>query len=251
MTIAQLAKVAYPNSERPSVISRRNLKGEVVSEIRYPPGYQMTRRILQTLASTKDSRGQRKKAQVKCSPSPYHGYPDLWMLPTTNRLRFGLYEHEIICADVYVSYRACECWCEPNGANLQALKLEPDRHMIWSGLHIFWEIDRGTESPKIIKDKMEKYIRYKEEIGKFFYVVFVVQDYSKHPDLKLLKGDQERREAQKKMQYKRAMEIDSAAAQMKAGNQFLYTSQEWIVNKPFSQILCSPLEVAFSINELK
>lgn len=172
------------------------------------------------------------------------------MLPDTHRMKFDLYQHEIICADVCTAYWGkFERWTEPVSDQLSSLKLEPDRYMKLEGLNIFLEIDRGSENPGVIWDKMQKYRAYSQLLRQPFHVVFVIQDYSKHLDLKTLVAD-EREAARISKQRKRTDLIGKLTEEAECGNMFLYTCQDWIMKYPLQAILASPMGQPFSFQTL-
>ena len=172
------------------------------------------------------------------------------MLPTTSRLKFDLYQHEIICADVCSAYWGkFDYWSEPYNDTLAGLKLEPDRGMGIGGLDIFWEIDRGTEAPRILWEKMVKYRQYSQIVRKPFHVVFVIQDYAKDIEVKLYKGT-DREAARIDKQKKRIREIERLSIEARCGNLFLFTCQDWIIKYPQNTVLASPTGATYSFETL-
>lgn len=174
------------------------------------------------------------------------------MLTTTDKMKFDLYQHEIICADVCTAYWGkFEHWSEPMSPDLVSLKLEPDRGMRLYGVDHFLEIDRGTEIPRILWDKMTKYRRYSQMLRRPFHVTFVVQDYSKDIELKLIRDRGEREGARIEKQKKRTNVIRQLSLEAECGNMFLYTCQDWMMRYPDEVILGSPTGQTFSFQSLK
>jgi len=224
--------------EKPLVISRKNTE----IEHEYPPGYQSCLRLLKSMCATEDKTGKRIKPLLKRHAAKYHGYGDLFMLPKTYKMKFELYEHEVICADVYAAlYSKHSGWCEPVGENLKSLKLEPDRFMKFGRTNIFLEIDRGSEGSSIIKQKLENYIRYETLTQRHFNVVFVLQNYAKDRDILKLKDPAARKEGRLRLQKKRGEQIAGIAEEFRRGNQFLFTVCDWVIKYPDEPILASPL----------
>lgn len=173
------------------------------------------------------------------------------MLTTTDKMKFDLYQHEIICADVCTAYWGkFEHWSEPMSPELVSLKLEPDRYMHIYGVDHFLEIDRGTEISRVLRDKMTKYRTYSRMLRKPFHVTFVVQDYAKDIELKLIRDPAEKEVARVEKQKKRTNVIRQLALEAECGNMFLYTCQDWIMKHTDNTILGSPTGQVFSFQTI-
>ncbi len=172
------------------------------------------------------------------------------MLSTTDRMKFDLYQHEIICADVCSAYWGkFEHWSEPSSPELASLKLEPDRTMTLYGVEYFFEIDRGSEPSRVLWDKMMKYKAYSQILRRPFHVIFVIQDYAKDFNLKHV-PKVEREVARLDKQKKRMAQIEGLAIEAACGNLFLFTCQDWILKYPNDVILGSPMGQTFSFGSL-
>ena len=173
------------------------------------------------------------------------------MLPDTDRLKFDLYQHEIICADVFTAYLGkFSHWGVPTSETLTRLQLKPDRYMKLYDVELFLEIDRGTESAGILAGKMDKYRQYSQILRRRFHVVFVVQDYRKDVELKAIKDSAQREAGRFEKQRKRGELIRELAMEARCGNLFLFTCQDWIMRHPEEPILGNPLGSALSFEML-
>ena len=249
MTAQQLARIAYPHAQNPLTIYKY---GSDAKTYQYPPGYQQTLRILRDLASSKDRRGKRKKPELKRHPSPYKEYPDLWMLPDTDRLKFDLYQHEIMCADIFTAYWGkFTHWGVPRSDTLERLQLKPDRYLRFGEAEFFLEADRGSEGASILRRKIEAYRQYSQVLKRPFNVVFIVQDYSKDFEVKFIKDQGERETKRLEKQKKRGEVIKDLIQEARLGEMCLFTCVDWMTNHPEDTILASPLGAVYSFQDIE
>ena len=173
------------------------------------------------------------------------------MLPDTDRLKFDLYQHEIICADVFTAYLGeFSHWGVPASETLTRLQLKPDRYMRLYDVELFLEIDRGTEGPGILAGKIDKYRQYSQILRRRFHVLFVLQDYRKDVELKAIKDAGEREAGRFEKQRKRGELIKELAIEARCGNLFLFTCQDWILNHPQETIIGNPFGQPISFKML-
>lgn len=99
--------------------------------------------------------------------------PVFWMLPGVSALREAKYRHEMACGDLYVAFHTlCEFWERHEDDTV-----EYDRKMVYRGLTIFFEVDLGTESPKIIESKLSRYRKRFQRERQPFFVIFALKEH--------------------------------------------------------------------------
>jgi hypothetical protein len=102
--------------------------------------------------------------------------PIFFSLPKTKALNIFNYQHEQLCADLYVAYETSgmlHTWEFSQNAEYESINLRPDRVSIIGEYPVFWEVDRGTEVLAKIHEKVEKYLELaKRHRDHKFYVIF-------------------------------------------------------------------------------
>ncbi|HXU39598.1 MAG TPA: replication-relaxation family protein [Blastocatellia bacterium] len=173
------------------------------------------------------------------------------MLPDTDRLKFDLYQHEIMCADIFTAYWGTFThWGVPRSETLERLQLKPDRYVRFGEAEFFLEADRGSEGTSILRSKIEKYERYSQNLKRPFHVIFVVQDYCKDLSVKFIKDPAEKEATRLDKQKKRGEAIAGLIQEARTGEMCLFTCVDWITNHPTNSILASPLGAVYSFDEL-
>ena len=156
--------------------------------------------------------------------------PDMFMLPSTHRLKSTeKFLHEKAGADLFVAYKPhIKFWAyEPFINSMRA-----DRGMRFEdGLTVYFEVDRITENMQDLRDKVDNYIRYAEETGERFTVIFAFA------------------ETQEKV-HKRGKNFIPYLQAKRRGDQFLLVNHEKLIGDPFGQVLYSPREKILSISML-
>ncbi|HXQ38411.1 MAG TPA: hypothetical protein VN843_30705 [Anaerolineales bacterium] len=95
--------------------------------------------------------------------------------------------------------------------------------VLTNGEIVFWEIDRGGEVYRIIKDKVEKYIKLSRlHPDKRFHVVFTTID-------------------DKQTAKSRCSGILDLLEDFRRGDQFLTLPHKWAVNEPLEPVFLSPV----------
>lgn len=118
----------------------------------------------------------------------HEGQAYVHMLTNPNlKLRGNWYnrQHELSCADVFISlYHTgrLEHWDyrwtkqEEDYYGIKRLKVYYDRKFVVDGKVFFLEVDRGTEDPEQLEDKIRKYKDFSTNFpDEWFYVLFAVQ----------------------------------------------------------------------------
>lgn len=109
-----------------------------------------------------------KKKLVKMWKRDHPNESNLWMLPKTPGIRPTKYYHIKALGDVYVAYgQKAERWKAECAWN----DLICDCVMLYEGVTVFFEVDRGNEEMKILEEKIRKYIHYSDDP-----VIFVLED---------------------------------------------------------------------------
>lgn len=110
--------------------------------------------------------------------------PYFYALPDTKALNRHNFEHELACAQVYVSYvttgRVQE-WRAFHDREFLELRLLYDRLMVLGNRIFFWEIDRGRETYAELKDKIGKYLYLGKLHPQRFHVIFATTDSGADP----------------------------------------------------------------------
>lgn len=204
LTAAQVAKLAYPTQE---VIT--------VSGKTYPKTYQSANNMLRRMAADK---------LIKCQTFPV-GTADWFMLPSTRGLQEPKYKHEVGAADLFVAYKPhMQQWAyEP-----PILDNRADRGMRAFGKTVYFEVDRGTEAPAEIEEKLARYIRYSRDSGERFYVIFALMDG-------------------KELAHNRGNKLIPILKAQKRGNQFLLAHHQRLTSDPLGKYLYSPLDELYSL----
>jgi hypothetical protein len=153
--------------------------------------------------------------------------PEYYCLPKTRALSRFTHLHERLCADLYVAFEITgqlTYWEKPGDyEENEVLGLKPDRQMILNGTICFWEVDRGGESYKVIKSKVERYIQLSQlHPDKRFHVIFTTID-------------------DKQTAKSRCAAILDLLVEYKRGDQFLTLPHHWAVSEPLNPVFLSPL----------
>jgi hypothetical protein len=56
-----------------------------------------------------------------------------------------------------------------------------DRKAQLFGKTIYFEVERGTQGPEKLREKLDRYVKHFRETREKFYVLFTVQDYQPNP----------------------------------------------------------------------
>ncbi len=89
--------------------------------------------------------------------------------PAIKPLELANYEHERMCADVYVSLKLTGHLQEWEVNSAKHRLIEEDRKAVFLDRIIYWEIDRGTEKKGAISYKATRYVK----LNGRFHVIFV------------------------------------------------------------------------------
>lgn len=168
---------------------------------------------------------------IKCQSFPT-SIADWFMLPTTRGLQEPKYKHEVGAADFFAAFypylrEQSGGWSyEP-----PILKDRADRGMRIFGKTFYLEIDRGTEPASEINAKLDNYIRYDQDSGEPFHVIFVLMDG-------------------KKPAQRRGDEIIQFILERQRGNQFLIASHARLIQDPLGELLFSPTNELFSVQNV-
>lgn len=89
-----------------------------------------------------------------------------------------LYDHEKLCADIFAALTLTgllESW---EGTKTVAKKFRPDRTFRLRGfpLKFFLEMETGSQKPRELREKIERYISYRRETGDEFHTIWIGQD---------------------------------------------------------------------------
>lgn len=170
------------------------------------------------------------RKEIKVHELKKLGIPDMFMLPSTHRLKSSdKFLHEQAGADLFVAFKShIKRWAhEPYIKSMRA-----DRGMQFeNGLTIYFEVDRMTENPQDLKDKVDNYLQYYAETEERFHVVFTFV------------GNQE------KVQ-KRGNKIIPYLQEKSRGDQFLIVNHARLISNPFGQVLYSPRDEILSVSML-
>lgn len=153
--------------------------------------------------------------------------PEYYCLPKTTALNLHSHKHERLCGDLYVAYETSgqlHAWEKPQDyEEYETLGLKPDRSMVLTnGMIVFWEVDRGGEVYRIIKDKIEKYIKLSRLHPETkFHVVFTTID-------------------DKQTAKSRCAGILDLLEDFRRGDQFLTLPHKWAVDEPLEPVFLSP-----------
>jgi hypothetical protein len=165
--------------------------------------------------------------ELKCtSLSPID--PEYYCLPKIIALNRHSHLHERLCGDLYVAFELSgqlHAWEKPEDyEEYETLGLKPDRSMVLSnGTIVFWEIDRGGEVYRIIKEKVDKYVKLSRlHPDHRFQVVFTTID-------------------DKQSAKSRCAGILSLLEDFKRGDQFLTLPHHWATEEPAGAVYISPL----------
>ncbi len=140
------------------------------------------------------------------------------------------YRHEFICSQLYTLFVGTGLVTRWERPQFKDLGLRPDRFMQYAGLNIYWEIDRGSETYDVIRDKIEKYLKLASRTDTKFHVIFVTRDYLINP----LTGKP------KQSAKSRATGIYEILHQYGfTTNQFLIAIYDWILKPPFPNVFVS------------
>ncbi len=119
---------------------------------------------------------------------PHKNLQDMWALhkrPPILGLEYENYQHEQMCADVYIALKLTGENQEWTANKAKHRIIEEDRKSIFLNRPVYWEIDRGTEKkPGVIESKANRYIKLSREFKEkgfdgMFYVIFVVEDFER------------------------------------------------------------------------
>jgi AAA+ ATPase superfamily predicted ATPase len=157
---------------------------------------------------------------------------DWFMLPSTRGLQEPKYKHEVGAADLFTAFypylrEESGKW----GYEPQILKERADRAMRLFSKTFYFEVDRGTEPPSEIYSKLDNYIRYAQETGERFHVIFALMDG-------------------KKPAQKRGEEIIQFLVERQRGNQFLIASHARLIQDPLGELLFSPKNELYSVQNV-
>lgn len=158
-----------------------------------------------------------KDREIKHQVTKYMEMDNLWMLPTTHKIKEGKFSHDQAGAWLYVRLQPLfEKWGMeiPVGAGLVA-----DRAMDIRGQRYWIEVDMGNEEPEQLKAKIDGYIGHAEYPSKTLFVL----ESGKYPA---------------KATLSRIMEYVNAR---KRGNQFLGVYYKSLLDDPTGNVLYSPL----------
>jgi hypothetical protein len=103
---------------------------------------------------------------------PHATLEQMWAVktrPAIKPLELANYEHERMCADVYVSFYLTGQLQEWEVNSAKHRLIEEDRKSVFLDRQIYWEIDRGTERRGAIKSKADRYVK----LSGRFHVIFV------------------------------------------------------------------------------
>lgn len=161
---------------------------------------------------------------IKCQSFPTT-IADWFMLPNTRGLQEPKYKHEVGAADLFAAfYPYMQQWAyEP-----AVLKERADRGVRMFGKTFYLEVDRATESPKEIEEKLENYIRHSRESGERFYVIFALMDG-------------------KESAHARGKKLIPLLQACKRDHQFLIAHHKRLTEDPVGKYLYSPKDELFSV----
>jgi len=161
---------------------------------------------------------------IKCQSFPT-SIADWFMLPSTKGLQEPKYKHEVGAADLFVAFHPyMKQWAyEP-----PILKERADRGIRMFDKTFYLEVDRATESPAEIADKLENYIRYAHETGERFHVIFALMDG-------------------KETANSRGKKLIPLLQEARRGNQFLLAYHKRQVEDPLGTYLYSPTDELYSV----
>jgi hypothetical protein len=153
--------------------------------------------------------------------------PEYYCLPKVVALNLHSHLHERLCGDLYVAYETSgqlHAWEKPvDYEEYETLGLKPDRSMVLTnGTICFWEVDRGGEVYRIIREKVEKYIQLSRlHPDQRFHVVFTTID-------------------DKQTAKSRCAGILDLLEEHRRGDQFLTLPHKWAVYEPLNPVFLSP-----------
>ncbi len=165
-------------------------------------------------------RRMEKRKEVKLHELSKWGVPDMFMLPSTHRLKStDKFLHEEAGGDLFVAFKPhIKRWAHEPFIN----SMRADRGAQFNdGLTIYFEVDRITENLPVLKDKIDNYILYSNETSERFHVVFAFV------------GSQE---SVRERGYKLIPYLESK----RRGDQFLIVNHEKLISDPLGQVLYSP-----------
>jgi hypothetical protein len=153
--------------------------------------------------------------------------PEYYCLPKVIALNRHSHLHERLCGDLYVAFEISgqlHAWEKPEDYDeYESLGLKPDRSMVLSnGTIVFWEIDRGGEVYRIIKEKVEKYVKLSRlHPTQRFHVVFTTIN-------------------DKQTDKSRCQGMLDVFEEYKRGDQFLTLPHRWATEDPLGAVFLSP-----------
>ena len=112
------------------------------------------------------------RKELKLHELTKFGIPDMFMLPSTDRLKSTeKFLHEKAAGDLFTSYynsiKKMKWAYEPEVNSKRA-----DRGLRSNNSTIYFEVDRITENASVLKEKVDNYIEYFYKTEERFHVVF-------------------------------------------------------------------------------
>jgi hypothetical protein len=186
----------------------------------YPKSYQAANNMLRRMVERKE---------IKVHELSKFGYPDLFMLNSTPRLKsIEKILHEIGGADLFVAFRPfMSKWAfEP-----QVGKKRADRGMELDEAIFYFEVDKMTEGIQELFEKVDNYAQHSRETRQRFHVVFAFL------------GDSDK-------VYKRGMKLIPYLEEVNRGNQFLTVNLKKLTENPLGEVVYSPKGLLISIKNV-
>jgi hypothetical protein len=216
MTARQVAKAAYPTKETITVSGKT-----------YPKTYQAANNMLRRMADKKIT----NPPLIKCQQFGT-GIADWFMLPRTRGLQEPKYKHEVGAADLFTALYP-HLVAQGGAWSYEPVILDnrADRGMRLFGKTFYFEVDRGTEAPREIEEKLDRYIRYSQKSGETFHVIFALMDG-------------------KESAQSRGDKLIPLLQERRRGNQFLLASHARLEEDPLGRLLYSPKDELHSLENV-
>jgi hypothetical protein len=177
------------------------------------------------MASKRDKRGKPKPVLVKRQKRNNLNEADLWMLPIIDGIKPYKYYHTVACGELYSLYgRVCDEWYP----ELSFGDLISDCTMVYKGVNVHFEVDRGTESMKELYTKIDRYINQHPRDDKTIFV--------------LIDGVRSARTT--------GNNLHSYLVEVRRGRQFSWTKLEMLKSDPFGAWLFNSLLEKLTLDDL-
>jgi hypothetical protein len=101
---------------------------------------------------------------------------DLGYTPPKSEIHAFKYEHEKACADIFVSLALTNSLLKWEGEGNQKIGLRYDRMFRVDSEVRYLEVERGTQGPEKLREKLNRYVLHYRKTREPFSVLFTVPD---------------------------------------------------------------------------